>query len=121
MFLTIMVAQIGTPVGAWLLLLLQSPPSEPTTYELWVAALAILTTMGSAAVLYIPAHWGPWAKRAVVAAIAGALSLAGLYYEGKLDVTDWSRTWLLVFLGATALYTVLWRPASDALRGRAQT
>lgn len=94
---------------------------EPTTLQLWTAVLAVLTTVISSVLLSFPAHWGPWAKRVTVAAIAGVLAAVGLWYEGRLDTGDWGRTWLLVFIGATALYTVLWRPASDALKGLPQT
>lgn len=94
---------------------------EPTTLQLWTAALAIITTIVSSLLLSIPEHWGPWVKRGAVAIIAAVLSAVGLWYEGRLDTGDIGRTWLLVFLGATALYTLLWRPLSDALKGNPQT
>lgn len=94
---------------------------EPTTLQLWTAVLAILTTIISAVLLSFPEHWGPWAKRVAVAIIAAILSSAGLWYEGRLDMGDLGRTWLLVFIGATALYTLLLRPATDALKGNPQT
>lgn len=100
--------------------LLQIEP-EPTTLQLWTAALAILTTIISSLLLSIPEHWGPWVKRGLVAAIAAVLSGVGLWYEGRLDMGDIGRTWILVFLGATALYTLLWRPVSDAVKGLPQT
>lgn len=90
---------------------------DPSTYELWIAALAILTTLGSSLILAIPSHWGPWAKRGVVAAIALALSLGGTFYEGRLDNEDWGRTWLIVFLGATAIYTLIVKPVTAAFKG----
>ncbi|MGE0541265.1 MAG: hypothetical protein AB7R89_13915 [Dehalococcoidia bacterium] len=106
------------PAGA--MALVQVAP-DATTLQLWTAALAIITTIVSSLLLSIPEHWGPWAKRGVVAVIAVVLSGAGLWYEGRFDTGDLGRLWLLVFLGATALYTLLWRPVSDALKGNPQT
>lgn len=86
-----------------------------TTYELWVAAAAVVTTIVSALLLYIPYGWPRLAKQAVVAVISGVLSAVGLYYTGTFDPSDLSRTWLLVFLGATGVYVVLWKPVSEAV------
>ena len=95
----------------------QDTAPAPSTYDLRFAALVALRTIASAVILALPKALNEWAKRAIVAAIAAILSVAGLYYSSQLDTTDWGRTWLLVFLGAAALYTLLYKPLAETMKG----
>jgi hypothetical protein len=54
----------------------------------------------------------------VVSAILAAVTLG---YAGQLDTTDFARTWLVIFIAASGIYTVLSRPIVDAVTGRPQT
>lgn len=100
-----------------LAVVLAQVPDTRSTYELWVAAAAILTTIASSLLLYIPRDWPTLGKQAVVAGIAGVFSGTGLYFAGQLDPSDWGRTTLLVFLGSTGIYVVIWRPLAEAVKG----
>jgi hypothetical protein len=91
------------------------PGGGASTYELWVAALAILTSLGSSALFTWLNGLDRWQKQAVVAGIAGVLAIGDSYYRGVLDLGDASRTWIVVFLGATTLYHVLIKPTSQAI------
>lgn len=95
--------------------LLQADP-EASTYALWLAFLAIATTVASSLFLHFPAGWSDWRKRATVAVISMLLSIGGAYYEHTLDAADWGRTWLIVFLAASGLYVVIVKPLNDAIK-----
>jgi len=96
-------------------------PDVRSNWELWVAALAILTTLASSGIMQLPPYFGPWAKRAVAALVSLVLSAGGLYYSAELSTANLARTWLLVFLGATSLYVLISKPIADAMQGRPQT
>lgn len=101
---------------AGLALILAQVPEARSDYELWVAVAAALTTVASALLLRIPRGWPDLAKQAVVAAVSAGFSAVGLYYAGQLDTGNWGRTWMIIFLGATGIYVVLWKPLSEAVK-----
>lgn len=102
-----------------MIVVLAQVPDTRSTYELWVAAAAILTTIASSLLLYIPRDWPTLGKQAVVVGVSGVFSAADLYFAGQFDTADWGRTTLLVFLGATGIYVVIWRPLSEAVKDSA--
>ena len=117
MIVFLMVANLVLAVLAALAAILAQVPDPRPTYELWVAVAAIITTVLSSLLLMIPAHVPRLAKQGIVGVVAGVLSAIGLFYAGQLDTGDWGRTWLLVFLGATGVYVILWKPLADAVKG----
>jgi len=119
-FLALLGALFASTITVAAAALVQAPP-EPSTLELWIAAQAIITTAISAMLLQLPDSMHPWAKRGVVAVISGVVAAVAIGYQGRLDTSDWGRTWIVVFLAATALYVTLWRPISDKLKGLPQT
>ena len=90
---------------------------EPTNYALWTAAAVIITNAASWLILRYLSDLADFWKRAVVAGIALVLAGAEAFYGGTLDVTDWSRSWLVIFLSASGLWLVLWKPLGDAAQG----
>ena len=86
-------------------------------YTLWLAVATILTNVAGWFILKYLQDLGDLAKRAVVALVALVISTAGLYYQGDLDLSNFGRTWLVVFLAASGLYLVLWKPIGDGVKG----
>jgi hypothetical protein len=99
-------------------LLAQQGPLDTSTYDLWVAALAILTVVATSAISQLPPSFTELHKRIIAATVSGVLAVVGVYYQGLLDTADWARTWLLVFMAATALYVVIVKPATAMLQER---
>lgn len=92
-------------------------PELLSTYELWLAVFSILTTIFSALFLAFAKSLNVWAKRGVVALVAVILSAVGLWYQGLLDTGDLARTWLVVFVGATGVYHLLYKSVAAAFEG----
>ena len=100
----------------------QVPETEGVPTEvLWLSALSVLTVVATSAVTALPPHFSPWVKQAIAAGISGLLALAGTYYSGQLDTSDWARTWLIVFMAATTLYVVIVKPVANAVQEKPQT
>lgn len=85
-------------------------------YTLWLAVATILTNAAGWFILKYLSGLGDLAKRAVVAVVALVISTVGLYYQGDLDLSNFGRTWLIVFLAASGLWLVLWKPLGDATK-----
>ena len=85
------------------------------TYDLWLMVYALLTTIFASVFLSAASALSVWAKRVIVAVFAGVFAVVGLWYQGALDLSDWSRTWLVVFIGAAGIYDLLWKRVGGAI------
>lgn len=94
---------------------LQTSPLSPSTNDLWIAVLAILTVLATSAISNLPAHVTALHKRLIAGGFAAAFATVGVYYQGLLDTSDWGRTWLVIFMAATTLYVVIAKPIAGAL------
>lgn len=106
----------GGPPPLATALLQFDPNADMSTYALWLAFLAIASSVASSLVLYFPTNWSHWRKRGVVALFSLLLSLGSAFYEGRLDITDWSRTWIIIFLSASGFYVVISKPLGSLLK-----
>lgn len=106
---------------SFMAVLVQATPigDDAATLTLWLAVLAVLTTLATEGVKQLPPHFTTWQKQLIAAIISGVLSGVTVAYEGRFDTLDWPRTWLIVFMGATTLYAVIsgnaGKAANDAL------
>jgi len=92
---------------------------EPTTYDLWVAVSAILVILITWAINQLPPRFTDLHKRIVAAVSSAVLATAGVFYQGMLDTADWGRTWLVIFMAATAIYVVIVKPVASLPQIRA--
>jgi hypothetical protein len=89
---------------------------EPSTHDLWIAALAILTVIATSLLNQLPPHFSDLHKRIIAAIVAGVFATVGVYYQGALDSGDWGRTWLVIFMAATSIYVILVKPVASFMR-----
>lgn len=97
------------------------PSAEVSTNALWLIVYGLIVSLISSAIINLPPNFTPWQKRGIVAVVSGVLAAVSLAYAGQLDTADWARTWLVVFIVASGIYTVLSRPIADLATGRPQT
>lgn len=97
------------------------PPATVSTNALWLIVYGLIVSLISSAIINLPPNFTPWQKRGIVAAVSAVLAAVSLAYAGQLDTADWARTWLVVFIVASGIYTVLSRPIADLATGRPQT
>lgn len=97
------------------------PPSTVSANDLWLVVYGILVALAVNALKQLPPDFTTWEKRGIAAFLSLVLSVVTLYYAGRLDLTDLAKTWLVVFIAASGVYTAFLRPATDALTGKTQT
>ena len=97
------------------------PPATVSTNALWLIVYGLIVSLISSLIIKLPPNFTPWQKRGIVAAVSAGLAAVSLAYAGQLDTADWARTWLVVFIVASGIYTVLSRPIADLATGRPQT
>lgn len=97
------------------------PPATVSTNALWLIVYGLIVSLISSAIINLPPHFTTWQKRGIVAVVSAILAAVSLAYAGQLDTADWARTWLVVFIVASGIYTVLSRPIADAVTGNPQT
>ncbi|MFT4039511.1 MAG: hypothetical protein QM692_15090 [Thermomicrobiales bacterium] len=97
------------------------PAPTVATNDLWLVVYGLLTALVVNWLKQLPPNFTPWQKRGVAAFIAAVFAIVSLWYANSLDLADLSRTWLVIFLVASGLYTAVLRPATDAVSGKQQT
>lgn len=97
------------------------PPATVSTNALWLIVYGLIVSLISSAIINLPPTFTPWQKRGIVAVVSAVLAAVSLGYAGQLDTADWARTWLVIFIAASGIYTVLSRPIADAVTGKPQT
>ena len=97
------------------------PPATVSTNALWLIVYGLIVSLISSALINLPPTFTPWQKRGIVAVVSAVLAAVSLGYAGQLDTADWARTWLVIFIAASGIYTVLSRPIADAVTGKPQT
>lgn len=90
-------------------------PLGNNTLVLWLAVLAIITAGATSLINQLPPRFSTTTKRIIAAVVALALAVGDAFYRETLDVTNWTQTWLIVFLAASGFYVVLMKPISSAL------
>lgn len=86
--------------------------------ELWIAVAAVLTSVASGLILKYGSALPDLAKQGIVLVVAVVLTVGGNYFAGTLDLIDWPRTAMIVFLGATGVYVVLWEAVAKPVMAR---
>lgn len=100
---------------------IEIPSDDVSTNALWLIVYGLIVSLISSGIINLPPEFTVWQKRGVVALVSAVLAVVSLYYAQQLDLTDFARTWLIVFIVASGIYTALSRPVADALTGRHQT
>lgn len=97
------------------------PPSTVSTNALWLIVYGLIVTLITSGITNLPPNFTAWQKRGVAAVLSAILAAVSLAYAGQLDTSDFARTWLVIFIAASGIYTVLSRPIADAVTGNPQT
>jgi hypothetical protein len=97
------------------------PPATVSTNALWLIVYGLIVSLITSGITNLPPNFTAWQKRGIAAVLSAVLAAVTLGYAGQLDTTDFARTWLVIFIAASGIYTVLSRPIADLATGRPQT
>jgi hypothetical protein len=97
------------------------PPSTVSTNALWLIVYGLIVSLITSGITNLPPNFTTWQKRGIAAVLSAILAAVTLGYAGQLDTTDFARTWLVIFIAASGIYTVLSRPIADAVSRNPQT